>query len=73
MRPARQDPPVCCDFHLHRYMPKPDTQQEAEEIDVALARWQDEFWLLGDDGRETYDDLPGYVADLRTRRPVGLP
>ncbi len=66
MKPPKQAPPVCCSHHTNRYVPIPETTDEARAVAGALERWDDEFWTpdSGEDGRASIEELPDYVVAL---------
>jgi hypothetical protein len=65
-------PPVCCELHLHRYLPRPDTPGEEAAVRAAERRWSNNFYfddrvLPGEpdyDGRRSTEGLPDYVIAL---------
>ena len=56
--PRYTELPPCCENHLSRWLPVPETDEERAEIAALEDRWSEDYYLEGWYERE---DLPEYV------------
>lgn len=76
MKPPKEEPPVCDDFHASRFMPIPETTAEEVVVQAAQSWWDSVFWTPDaddpSDGRASCWDIPRCVLALMPGSDLGL-